>query len=174
MEEPVEEVNKLDAAVRQLREAILLFFERRDTIAIHTLAAASHQILADIASRCQIGGILKNNPLIRPEKKKDWNDLVNKSQNFFKHADRDSNAVLEFHPSITPFFLLDAVSIFQQLTDDTSQEQRVFLSWFVAKYPDFLVDGPMKDSINNLLASGLNPDDFSILLALARGNMSGI
>ena len=174
MDEPVEKVNKIDAAARQLREAILLFFERRDPIAIHTLAAASHQILIDLASDSGLIGILKNNPLVRPEKEKEWIALVNKSQNFFKHAPRDSKSVLEFRPSITLFFILDAVQIYEQVTGHKTHEQLVFWTWFSVKYPDFLMDGPQKEAVAKALALGFDHNDFSTLLALARGEIQGV
>jgi hypothetical protein len=34
-------LSKLEAAERQLREAIFLFFERRDPVAIHSLTGAA-------------------------------------------------------------------------------------------------------------------------------------
>lgn len=101
MNQQIENVSKLVAAARQLREAIFLFFERRDAVAIHTLAAASHQILVDLASERGLSGIPKNNPLVRSEKEKEWITLVNNSHNFFKHADRDPEAVC-FRPASLP------------------------------------------------------------------------
>ena len=41
---PLELVTKLEAAERQLRVAIRLFFERKDMIAVHTLTAAALEI----------------------------------------------------------------------------------------------------------------------------------
>ena len=45
---PFEMVTRLEAAERQLRVAIRMFFERKDMIAVHTLAAAALQILDDL------------------------------------------------------------------------------------------------------------------------------
>ena len=41
-------VLKLVAAERQLREAIRMFFEQRDELAIHTVASAAYRILRDM------------------------------------------------------------------------------------------------------------------------------
>jgi hypothetical protein len=46
-----ETVTVLEAAERQLRTAIRLFFERRDMIAIHTLATAAQEILRRLGKR---------------------------------------------------------------------------------------------------------------------------
>jgi len=42
---PTLHINKLDAAKRQLRAAIRLWFDDGDPVAIHTLAHASHEII---------------------------------------------------------------------------------------------------------------------------------
>src|SRR5438045_7911123 len=42
-------ITKLEAAVRQLRAAILLYFSNGDEVAIHTLAFAAHEILRQLA-----------------------------------------------------------------------------------------------------------------------------
>ena len=41
-------VTKLAAARRQLLEAIRMFFAEQDELAIHTVAAAAHRIIADL------------------------------------------------------------------------------------------------------------------------------
>ena len=41
-------VSKLEAARRQLETAVRLYFASQDDVAIHTLAAAAHQVLADL------------------------------------------------------------------------------------------------------------------------------
>lgn len=41
-------VSKLAAAHRQLREAMRMFFENRDELATHTVAAAAYGLIADL------------------------------------------------------------------------------------------------------------------------------
>ncbi len=90
-----ETVTKLEAAERHLRVAIRLFFEDRDLVAVHTLAAAALDLLRGLARRHGVGSsFLKDNPLVRPEKKQELARLVNEAQNFFKHADHDPDARL--------------------------------------------------------------------------------
>lgn len=96
----------MDAARRQLREAICLFFERRDMIAVHTLGAASLQILHDLAKARGVISFIKDNPMIRPEYKKEVFKKISEAENFFKHADRDSDKFLEFRPEVTRFFFV--------------------------------------------------------------------
>lgn len=161
-------VTKLESAARQLREAILMFFERRDPIAVHTLAAASNQVLVDVSRSKGHASLLKDSPFIRPEKRKEWLGHLNEAANFFKHADRDPDDVLQFYPAVTPFFILDSIQIYALLTKDFPHDQRAFIAWFNAAYSDLLLEGPIKQAVVELLTSGLNPDDFAIFLKLAR------
>ena len=48
--------------------------------------------------------------------------LVARPENFFKHADRDPDGVIEFRPSLTKFFLFDAVEMYRQLTVECSSK----------------------------------------------------
>jgi len=109
-------IDKIDAALRQLKVAIRLFFKREDLIVIYSLAGASHGILYDIAQEKGISSIFINSELIRPEKRKFVNNTFRKPQNFFKHADKNPENIIKFPPDIVPFYLLDAGLIYNQLT----------------------------------------------------------
>ena len=107
-------ISKINAAEYQLKEAIRLFFERRDPVSIRTLVSSSHQILCD--------KLEKNNKklsvfkqflgLIRDEKKGEIRNKIRFAQNFFKHADKDSEDVMEYNPEINEIFLFDPDSNF--------------------------------------------------------------
>jgi hypothetical protein len=110
-----EKLGKLEVAKRQLREAIWLFFHERDAISIHTLVAAAHQILDDLAKPKGIESIRRIS-IIRSEKKKFWIDILNEAQNFFKHADKDPEATLDFNPELQLFFIIDAIQLYATLS----------------------------------------------------------
>jgi hypothetical protein len=66
-----ETMTKLQAAERQLRVAIRLFFERRDPIAVHTLATAAQDVLRRLAKPHGFKGIYEYiDDLVRPGKKR--------------------------------------------------------------------------------------------------------
>lgn len=67
---------------------------------------------------------------------------MNRAQNFFKHADRDRDDVLDFNPEVTAFCLFDCADMYQKLTGRNLREAAIFLVWFGLKYPDLLVPGP--------------------------------
>ena len=72
-EAPYETVTKLQAAERQLRVAIRLFFEGRDLIAVHALATGALQLLSDLGKKHGLTNALDwgIDNLVRPEKQKE-------------------------------------------------------------------------------------------------------
>lgn len=165
-----ETVSKLDAARRQMNEAIRFFFEQRDTIAIHTLAAAAAQVLQDLCKAQGIETFLRNANLIRPDKRKFWRQLLKASENFFKHADRDPEATHDFRPGSTEFVIFDATLMYPLLTKRQTYEGAVFQSWFFLKYPDMLLDSDYKRNMmttaSRLPLSGSDFERFRDMLAM--------
>lgn len=163
---PPQRITKEEAAKRQLSEAIRLFFERRDPVAVHTLTCAALQVLADLGRNKGADSFLKGAALVREEKKKEWFSLMSRAQNFFKHADKDPEDTLEFHPAATPFFIHDAVMLEKKVTGASSPACLAFNAWFCLSYPDLMLDGPEKQSYLNLLNGGADPRDFPQFLKL--------
>ncbi|MFH0940290.1 MAG: hypothetical protein V1840_00350 [Candidatus Omnitrophota bacterium] len=118
------DISKLDAAKRQLDTAINLYFKDADPISIHTLTAAAHQILMDISKPEEIRSFMKDVALsiIRKDKVKEYLFMINEAENFFKHAERDQRALLEFTPEQTEFLLLDAVEMYMQITKEMPED----------------------------------------------------
>lgn len=165
MNNKTERVTKLCASERQLKEAIRLFFEQRDSISIHTLAGAAHEVLRDLSKKKGLPSSLKDHSIIRPDRKKEWIKLLNEAQNFFKHADRDHAKEYEFHPVITHHFLWDAIDMYLQLTGHCFFEGQVFRLWHQLKYEDLLLNGYKKSLAKWAKQKGLwNPDDFNTFL----------
>ena len=160
-EAPYEIITKLEAAERQLRAAIRLFFEDRDLVAVHTLAAATQEVLIGIGRRRGTGSIFKDSPLIRPEYQKEMADLFNEAQNFFKHGESDPNAQLKFYYRVTQFYIFDAANLYILITGKTLPEIAVFQVWFAAKFPDVLLEGALKEH-----ARRIDPDDHSLFLEM--------
>ena len=84
LDEPVSEVQKIDAARRQLDEAIRLWMEGRDPLAIHTLTMAAFGVLYDVAEHR--GLLQEDDPVVlHPSERRQFRKLAN----FLKHADKD-------------------------------------------------------------------------------------
>ncbi len=158
-----EEIDKLESAKRQLIVAIRIFFEGKDPIAVHTLAAASQGILIDLGKSKNVKSMLIDFELIRPEKRKEVNDKSREVQNYLKHADRDPNTKLKYHPDFTSLFIFDACQIYEQITRTKFAEMVGFISWFYIKYPDLMIEGEIKEKVMPLIED-IDPNDHKLIL----------
>jgi len=149
----MERIDKLDAARRQLKTAIRLFFQDGDSVSIHTLTEAARGLLQDLL---EAQG--KTSPLreverdwVKPDRWNEYLAIMNRPRNFFKHANRDPDEVLEFRSRSTVFWLFECAALYQQLTARLLWEGFVFLVWFGLSYPDVLKKGmPLADMIRAL------------------------
>src|SRR5262245_36799846 len=162
---PVETVTRLDAAERQLRVAIRMLFERKDMIAVHTLAAAALDILRQLGRPRGFKTFYESiDERILPEKRNEVRALVRKAQNFFKHAGRDPGEELEFYYSSTPFFIHAAARLAHQLMGSSPPECTVFMLWYALKNPnDFLPDEASREA-EATLAEVVDLDNFEHFL----------
>lgn len=154
-------ISKLEAARTQLETAIRLFFEETDVVSVHTLAAAAHTIIEDVNNIRHGSSMLTNlmKSLVPEHKRKEVHDKIHKDQNFFKHADKDPDAVLTFRKSATQVLILDAVIKYHEITGETSEGANTFMWWLRSTTPDlFRVPAPIrKESQRIVLAAGEVP-----------------
>jgi len=124
-------VTKLDAAQRQLRTAILLWFSGGDPISIHSLAYAAYEVIHAISKRHnpQRRDLLFDSRFIREEARSEFNKLLKMHANFFKHANRDANDTIEFSPMISETFILHGILGLDACSMPKSDEEVAFASW---------------------------------------------
>jgi hypothetical protein len=130
-------IGKLDAAKRQLVTAVNLFLRNCDPISVHSLAQASREILATL---CQINEkddlatfIADHNSITR----RDVFALANKHRNFFKHADRDPDVLIQdFSDLDNDAIIYTAVHDLKLLTTQIPVECQLFEPWFFATHPE--------------------------------------
>lgn len=127
-------VSKIDAARRQLDCAIRLFFSDDDSLAIHTLGHAAFKIVFDLYPKQRGDGF-----------DRDLSDIIarlgwrrfNRVPNFLKHADNDSQDVLEDHsPESVQASLGLACILHHRLTGRMTPEMRAFDSWMHLLHPE--------------------------------------
>lgn len=124
-------ITKLDAARRQLETAVVLYFHEADPVSIHTLTSAAYEVLRNV-NRARNGAQMIKDwapEMIKPEYAKEFKDRLNEAQNFFKHANRDAEATLEFQPGETELLLLDAVWTYRRLAGERLPLLGVFETW---------------------------------------------
>jgi hypothetical protein len=136
---PSETVTKLEAAERQLRVAIRMFFERKDMIAVHTLATAALQVLDDLARKRGTikrlyGQLYERFP---PEQAKEIMRSIREAQGFFKHAEEKDaqDKVLKFNPETTRFHLFEAAHLAYAITGRMPPENQALLAWALEPIP---------------------------------------
>lgn len=164
----METITKLEAARRHLDEAIKLFFEDRDPLTIHTLAAAAQGTLRDIAKATGAKhlSILHDHPGIPENRRKDLVKALNAPRNFFKHADKDPQGILEFDESVNVDTLLDAVLLYWTVSGEYLSSANVFMGWFTTKHPE------MRDAISGnqigeyAVRNNISPGDKAAFLEL--------
>ena len=138
MDWEVSVVTKRDAAVRQLNQAIRLFFRGGDLLSVHTLTGAAFQLLADLGKASGIVSRFRSEELIRPERMKEWMQALNSTQNFLKHATRDEDGTLKYVEEGTVLFLYEAVELAGRLIAEGSREWLAFRVWFVFSFPELI------------------------------------
>lgn len=131
-------ITKSDAAVRQLGAAMRMWFREDDPVAIHTLAAASHEILHQLNKLGNHDPLLLDSDLIKDEYRKLWIDSVRKHANFFKHADRDPGAVIEFNVDITQYLFIFSMKAMAQMGIRFHVEQIAFSNWCLVHRPEII------------------------------------
>jgi hypothetical protein len=135
-------ISKVDAARRQLRTAITLWFTDGDPVAVHTLAFAAYEILHTVSKKRDPyrRDLLFDTDWIKDEHLSDWNKLVRKNANFFKHADRDTDGITELDLGMNEWFIVFAIMARQLCGEGQSQEESDFMWWFHVHRTKYLTD----------------------------------
>jgi hypothetical protein len=137
-------ISKLEAAKRQLITAIVLYFHWGDSVSIHTLACASKNVLQSIRTNRSVKSQLSIDELVdeivAQKFKKEFRLKIKEPENFFKHADRDPENVLEFCEEVTEYILLDAVESYSIVTQQCVPELHVFRAWFLLQHQGYLTN----------------------------------
>jgi len=106
-------VTKGGAAQSQLETAIWLWVTEDDPISIHTLAAASNDIIHALGAKIGLPSLHKEWFEKQPKKMREW---ILEAQNFFKHGFRDVRGKkLHYFPLQAEILMCDSVLCWQRL-----------------------------------------------------------
>ena len=100
----IEKITKLEAAQRQLRTACRLFFQDADSVSVHTLAWAAHEILEKHPK--SPGSFLFDLADESPEVSKARKELT-EARNFFKHYHKTPLKTFKFIENLNEWLLID-------------------------------------------------------------------
>lgn len=133
------QISKLEASRRQLETVINMYFAEGDPVSIHTLTAAAYNVLRNVNAK--IGGtpmLIKDQlvDLVPSTYTKQVRDRINEAENFFKHADKDHEAILEFNPNLTEYLIMDACDKYREITGEYPCFMAIFRAWMMLTNQD--------------------------------------
>jgi hypothetical protein len=133
-------VSKLNAAQRQLRTAISLWFNDGDPVSVHALAFAAYEVFHFVSGHRDPHrrDLLFDSDHIKDEYRKEYLSHVKREANFFKHANKDPEAILDFCPDVAEFFILFAIVARQLCGESHSEEESIFMWWVMFHRPEML------------------------------------
>src|SRR5258708_3951444 len=163
-------MGKFEAARRQLRTAISLWFSSGDPVAIHTLAFAAYEVIHAVSEKRDPNrrDLLFDTALIKDEHRRDWNQLVRREANFFKHADRDGDSVIDFNPEFAEWFIFFAILGRELCGEEPSTEESAFMWWLQITKPHLLTEEGHK-----FLAKQMPVDNIQYLRTRPKGEFFG-
>jgi hypothetical protein len=133
LDAPKQRITKIDAAERQLVTAIDLFFRNGDALAVYALAGAAREVVTAMCEARQVESLFKDILLATGLTEKELRDMANRYRNFFKHADRDPDAVLtEFSDEDNDPILFVAGHDFARLVKGMPVEMQVYEAWYLS------------------------------------------
>lgn len=138
---------KLDAARRQLRTALQLWFNDGDPIAIHTLVYAAHEIIHRLFRLKGLNDLLFDSILVQEDKRADFNRSLKEHANFIKHANReaDPEASIDFPLHFNDLFLVISVGALNRMGERLEPIERALVAWHSLHQPDFFSTSEFKE-----------------------------
>jgi hypothetical protein len=135
------QVSKLDAAHSQLRTAIKMWFHDEDYISAHTLAYAAYEIIHTVSKvkNPNRGDLLLDSSQVKPDKRREFNNVFKEAANFFKHADRDPDGAIEFSPGLTSLFIYFAIKGLESCGVTPAHEFTIFTFWLLVRTPEAMM-----------------------------------
>ncbi len=134
-------ISKLDAARRQLETSVRLYFSNEDPISIHTMASAAFAVLEDIGKSQGLEVRHSRSSLLemaKPGREKEMQFYIKRHENFFKHANRDPDANIDFNPAVTEWVIFDAIAVYARLTSEQTPLMKTFNGWWQYTYRHLL------------------------------------
>jgi hypothetical protein len=128
------EIPKIEAARRQLDEAIRLWIDGRDPLAIHTLTMAAFGILYDIAWH---HGVLTQGDVFDSMLSRMGHRKFRELASFLKHADKDPLAAYIEPPLPEHEYRIGlALLLYRALAKDLTPEMGAFHLTMLTSYPE--------------------------------------
>lgn len=134
-----------------------MWFYDEDYVSAHTLAYAAYEIVHAVSKtkNPQRPDLLLDSSQVKPDKRKEFNELFRAAANFFKHADRDPDATIEFSPGLTELFIYFAIKGIELCGVTPAPELVIFISWLQIRTPALMSDTAREMITNSPLIENL-------------------
>jgi hypothetical protein len=134
------QISKLDAAHRQLQTAIRMWFYDADPVSTHALAYAAYEVVHDVskARNPNRPDMLFDSKHIKPDKRKEFIRTFKEAANFFKHANRDPHAFVNFTPGLTQVLIFYAIYGIELSGEMLADELLIFKYYLQITTPQIL------------------------------------
>lgn len=158
-------VGKMDAARRQLKTAIRLWFRDADPVSIHTLAYAAYEIIHTVSKKRNPARdpLIFDSDLVKEEYRSRVNIRLKEHANFFKHGDRDGEAVIQFNPSLSQWFMFFCLLGLEFCGESLNDEEAAFRWWTAFHMPDILTEQG-----RDAMSKQFTPDGIAELRSLSK------
>ncbi len=141
-------VNRTDAARRQIDSAVRMLFSGEDPLAIFALTIAAMNILKVLSHKRtdrNLREALRTG--IRPMSEEDFWRRIQRPADYFKHADKDLDAILNGGEySDIDWTLFMACLCYKDLGFQFTPEMSAFTAWHAAMYHKTLLEGDQSAS----------------------------
>ena len=130
-------ITKLDAARRQLRTALGLWFADGDPVSIHTLLAAAHEIIHRLYRNKGLVNLVFDTDLIKDEYRGEFARRIKEAPSFFKHANHDADdASILFNPETNDYIAMFLVQALADMGEEFGLEERAYIWWLLIRGPE--------------------------------------
>jgi hypothetical protein len=139
-------VSRIEAVTDQINSAIRVYFLWDNLVSSLTLAGAAERVLSDLQPQDGLFGVdaasVRSlvNLYIRDEHQNEAAALFRKDYDFFRHADRKPQQEYVLNEASVDFHIFIAISSYQFLKNDLTDDMRAFLGWFALNHLDWLKD----------------------------------
>jgi hypothetical protein len=130
MTKEVLRLTKIDAARRQLETALQLWFSGAEPVSIYTLAYAAHELIFELYRKAGLKDLLFDTTFSTEEYRAIFVVSLKRAANFFKHANKDLDEVLEFTSDRSDPILIMSVVAIHRLGLELTDLERAFIGWF--------------------------------------------
>jgi hypothetical protein len=127
-------LDKRTVATSQLEKAIELWESYADLASIHTLAAAASVVFDALGKKVGAPSVIRE--YLRGAPKAEY-DRFTKAENFFKHAARDVDAVIDYDPMQAEILILDSIFTYESVEGDLSDSMLFFVLYFSLWHPGY-------------------------------------